>query len=75
MPDNVCKMEIVVTELGKDRKVKVEWHPFEKANYNEGKMPSTGYLGTAYETTERGIKIGYHAWRQNDSEFIYFKII
>ena len=42
-----------------------EWIPFIKNN---------GYLGTARIIDGNHIRIGFHAWEQNDSEFTYYKL-
>ena len=36
-------------------------------------MPCEGYLGTAKVIEGRYTGIGFHAWEQNDSEFIFHK--
>lgn len=51
-----------------------DWIPFKKelqTNPNSKKYVD-GYLGTAY--TKKEPVIGFHAWNQNDSEFVWYKI-
>lgn len=44
------------------------WNPYDPHNYGEQKP--IGLLGTF-----RAGGIGWNAWEQNDSEFVYYKII
>lgn len=57
---------------GEPREVACIWKPFDKRNYQEFNMPSEGYLGTAIDALS---EIGFHAWEQTDSEFVYYRII
>jgi len=65
MPSHKCIIEIWVD----GEWLECEWHP-----RTEDSKADDGYLGTA-RTTSRPIRIGFHAWRQNDHEFRYYKII
>lgn len=53
------------------------WKPFKKEDCSEYMYPSNGYLGSVIvPIVENSIfTIGFHAWEQNDSEFVYYKII
>lgn len=48
------------------------WTPFNPKNYTEVNMPSEGYLGTFRDNVT---KHGFHAWEQNQSEFIYYEVL
>lgn len=50
-----------------------EWTPFDKTKYTEKNMPGEGYLGTCRVISEPFKGIGFHAWEQNDYEFIYYQ--
>lgn len=43
---------------------------FDKSNYSKENMPSKGYLGTAKIDEGMYKGVGFHAWEQNNSEFI-----
>ena len=62
LPHEKCAIEI----YNDGRWLACEWHP--KATDSQA---DAGYIGTA-RTTSRTIHVGYHAWKQNDSEFRYF---
>lgn len=63
-----CKIAIVTTDG-----VRIcNWFPFNPKNYTVDNMPAEGYLGTA-RTIDSPIQIGFHAWQQNDSEFLFYK--
>jgi len=51
------------------------WFPFDVNNYYPDTMPGEGYLGTARVIDGRFTGIGFHAWTQNNSEFIEYKIV
>lgn len=51
------------------------WKPFNPKNYAEHQLPSYGYLGTATVVNGQYPGIGFHAWKQNNSEFVYYQIV
>ena len=78
LPEEKCIMEIIHYNAPIGEEVLLcEWEPYigeHATGRNVGRLPSTGYLGTA-STIDQKINIGFHAWQQNDSEFIYYKLI
>lgn len=52
-----------------------DWVPFDRKQYTEINMPHEWYLGTAKAIEGMYTGVGFHAWNQNDSEFVYYKII
>lgn len=56
--------------------LRCEWEPFKEEDYVNRIYPAEGYLGTA-NTVDPEFKTstGFHAWEQNNSEFVYYKII
>lgn len=78
LPDKVCTIKIIKQEVDSDRRAGeheyvCQWKPYNPDNYNEHIMPSKGYLGTAKVIEGISTGIGFHAWNQNDHEFIYWK--
>ena len=53
------------------------WNPYKKENYPNPHIfhPAKGYLGTASVIEKHFKGIGFHAWEQNEYEFIYYEII
>ncbi len=52
-----------------------DWNPYDEKKYDKGYKPGEGYLGTARITKGKLKGIGFHAWHQNNSEFIYYRIL
>jgi len=50
-----------------------QWYPYNKDEYVKGFAPDVGYLGTMRVIQEEYNGIGFNAWEQNNSEFIYYK--
>ena len=70
LPDKITTLRIVDGE----NVYLCEWKPFDKNHYSKENMPAEGYLGTA-EVIEGGFKgIGFHAWEQNNSEFVWYTV-
>ena len=68
LPNKDC-----IIRLKRDDEVHVcKWIPFNPDNYT---MPSEGYLGTAGVIEGKWEGIGFHAWDQNESEFIYYTVL
>lgn len=62
------------------------WYPYNPNNYYPDTMPAEGYLGTVrvvvddpilkkYWRSNEPMLIGYHVWKQNDSEFLEYQLI
>ncbi len=75
LPTKVCTIKIIVKDYSGEHATLCEWKPFEAQIYNGSEFPADGYLGTAKELQGVFSGIGHHAWEQNDSEFIYYKIV
>lgn len=80
MPKETCRIKIQTTDAGKIHMPKCTWKPFCKEEWTEKRMPASGYLGTAWEKTlfsdgSGEFEIGYHAWENHNSEFVYYQII
>lgn len=72
LPKKECIIFILYNDQHTVEEIECTWKPFEKNNYPENNQPAKGFLGTA--TRNKGIQIGFHAWMQNDYEFIYYRI-
>lgn len=75
LPVIQCKIQIVETGADGDNIYMCEWFPFDKNNYTDKDMPGEGYLGTARVIEGDYPGIGFHAWEQNDYEFLLYKIV
>lgn len=72
LPDKVCLIKIVAYSVFSESIYQCTWIPFDKSKYTEANMPDEGYLGTATVVHGRSTGMGFHAWEQNDSEFIWY---
>lgn len=73
LPNEKMIIDIIVSDIDGEKFHKCEWIPFKKEDYNENNQPTQGFLGTAVIIEGKHAGNGYHAWDQNDSEFIYYK--
>ena len=76
LPDEVCVIQI---KLQGDPKIHGYpevltgfWIPRDPEEYREGALPHGGFLGTFRDNLT---KLGFHAWQQNDSEFVEYRVI
>ena len=81
LPLENCRLRIVIKDWKDNKQEYMEivgnWEPYNgkySTKINDT-LPNKGYLGTLYHLTENNIKIGYNAWQQNSSEFIFYKIL
>lgn len=71
LPDQKCTMNVVV-----DGNIHLcHWHPFDKRLCAETDMPGDGYVGTAIVAEGRYKGIGFHAWSQNNDEFVWYAVV
>ena len=75
MPDFACNIMIIKECTEGSRQVLCMWKPYKKERYPRDDQPREGYLGTAKPIGTDNKGYGFNAWKQNDSEFIYYKII
>ena len=74
-------VETKMSILKAGNQIKGVWKPFNPNDYTAETMPSKGYLGTFEGQVESQINpksivtIGYHAWEQNNFEFLMYKLI
>lgn len=73
MPTTECTIEIIYDDFDGRHFHTCTWTPFNPGEYTDDDMPVPGYLGTANVMTGSYTGIGFHAWEQNDSEFIWYK--
>lgn len=71
LPKNPCVVEIITHDGNQYQCV---WKPFNESEVKDPK-PYEGYLGTAEVITGEYKGIGFHAWAQNVSEFVYYKVV
>lgn len=75
LPDHKCNIKVIVKDYNCEYIHLCEWKPFDKSQYTGSKLPSKGYLGTATVIEGKYIGIGFHAWEQNNSEFVYYQLV
>ena len=75
LPDKPSKMRVVTKNADGERIYLCEWDPFDKSQYSKENIPSDGYLGTAKVIEGKYTGIGFHAWEQNNSEFVWYAVV
>jgi hypothetical protein len=73
LPKENCLIKIIVKDVGKEFTHVCDWKPYDPSLH--GEKPAEGYLGTARVVTGRCKGIGFNAWEQNDSEFVWYSKI
>ncbi len=72
LPKLECAINILVEYPSHEQLISCVWLPFDESIYSETEIkPSKGYLGTA-RSIEQYVGIGFHAWEQNNYEFVYY---
>ena len=82
LPKEQCKIIIKHS----DGELTGMWHPYNPNDYHPDTQPHEGYLGTVvipiidpiflkYWKQKEIPTVGFHAWTQNNSEFIEYKIV
>mgnify|MGYP003404216569 FL=1 len=74
LPEHKCTIRIVTKDIDGEHIFSCEWSPFNKSEYSKENMPSKGYLGSARVIEGEFKGIGFNAWEQNNSEFVYYSI-
>jgi len=75
MPDQACLMNVIHEDHDGEIVFKCKWHPFDRQQHTKDNIPENGYFGTAVVIEGRLKGIGFHAWDQNNSEFIWYSLI
>ena len=75
LPTEPTTMKVATKDVDGEHVYLCEWKPFDKSQYSEKDMPGEGYLGTASVIEGRYKGIGFHAWQQNNSEFVYYQLV
>lgn len=75
LPDKSCAMRVITKDVDGEHIYLCEWEPFDKSQYNESNMTSEGYLGTVRVIEGKYKGIGFHAWEQNNSEFVWYAVV
>lgn len=85
LPLTKTNIHILIKHVEGDSTELSEWKPFDPSEYTGEiitridsmtsyiNMPAKGYQGTAKLLEGKFKGIGYHAWEQNNSEFVYWK--
>ena len=75
LPTENVNMKVVINDVDGEHTMLCQWKPFNKEEYSASNMPADGYLGTVKVIEKQFNGIGFHAWKQNNSEFIYYSVI
>ena len=75
LPKERCVMKVITKDVYGEHIYLCEWKPFNRNQYTETNMPAEGYLGTANVIEGIYTDIGFNAWEQNDSEFIWYAVV
>jgi len=77
LPTQKTKMFIITTDIDGEHEDLCEWQPYVQTDSDSlwAELPGKGYLGTARTLRDNLPNIGFHAWEQNDSEFVLYKIV
>lgn len=75
LPKEKCLIKIITNDIEGEHIFLCEWIPFNESDYIGKVKPNEGFLGTATVIDGKFTGIGFHAWDQNDSEFIWYQIV
>jgi hypothetical protein len=75
LPTEPTTMKVITKDVDGERVYLCKWNPFDKSQYRDIHMPGKGYLGTAKVIEGRYKGIGFHAWAQNNSEFVWYDVV
>lgn len=75
LPKKICLIKVITKDVDGEHTFSCEWNPFNQSQYSQSDMPAKGYLGTAKVIEGSSKGIGFHAWEQNNSEFIWYALI
>jgi hypothetical protein len=75
LPKEKCVMRVVVKDVDREYIHLCQWEPFDKSKHTKNNMPSEGYLGTVKVIEGKYTGIGFHAWEQNNSEFVFYTVV
>ena len=71
-----CEINVLISRSNTGDQIYLcEWQPFDPKKYEKNDLPATGYVGCAYVISGKHAGIGFNAWAQNNSEFVYFSIV
>lgn len=79
LPGVMCNMEVIVRDVDGEHVHVCRWEPYDRSkelvttiSYNK---PAEGYLGCVRVIEGRFEGIGFNVWAQNNSEFVYYKVL
>jgi len=75
LPTKKVNMKVVTNDVDGEHIMLCQWKPFNREEYSASNMPADGYLGTVKVIEEQFNGIGFHAWEQNNSEFVYYSVV
>lgn len=75
LPEKTTTMKVVIKDVDGEHIYLCVWNPFDKSKYSKNNMPTNGYLGTAKIIYGIYTGIGFNAWEQNNSEFVWYAVI
>lgn len=75
VPTSEAVISIINVDVNGEETFLCKWMPFDKSKYTNDNMPYQGYMGCTKVIEGRYEGIGFNLWENNDSEFIYYKIV
>lgn len=75
LPDKTTTIRVVIKDVDGEHIYLCEWKPFDKIQYSKENMPTDGFLGSAKVIEGRYTGIGFNAWEQNNSEFVWYAVV
>lgn len=74
--DRICWIRFINKDSDGEHIYIGKWYPKLADNYTENNQPAEGYLGhVTIVGPVFGSTIGFNAWEQNNSEFIYYNVL
>jgi len=74
--DNIYPIEFISNNLEGEHIYKGLWYPALADKYDEENKPIKNYLGyVKTKEPHNSCDISFYVWEQNDSQFVYYKIL
>lgn len=75
LPKEKCVMKVVTEDIDGEHIFLCEWNPVDKIKDKENNIKRDGFLGSVKVIEGRYKGIGFNAWAQNNSEFVWYSVI
>jgi hypothetical protein len=77
LPEDKAIVYVIINDAGEDeeRIMLCQWFAYNREDYVGRLTPDVGYLGHMIVVEEEYNGIGFNAWEQTNSEFVYYQNI